>query len=168
MTKEECVNNLREIVSDMPSDECADWIEAVLTAIEALQQEPCEEYISRNAIIEYLQRILSASDINSKYNEGFASGLEFCISNLTTMPSVQPKQKTGHWIPVSESLPKEYGEYICTMSNGDVQECGFVPSGEKGLITGWSTCEADGFKKLDYQDVIAWMPLPEPYKEKMQ
>ena len=74
------------------------------------------------------------------------------------------KDRPTEWIPVSERLPKEYGEYICTMSNGYVQECGFVPSGEKGLVTGWSTCEADGFKKLDYQDVIAWMPLPEPYK----
>ena len=69
------------------------------------------------------------------------------------------------WIPVNEKLPEEYGEYICTMSNGYVQECGFVPNGEKGLIAGWSTCEADGFKKLDYQDVIAWMPLPEKYTE---
>ena len=69
------------------------------------------------------------------------------------------------WIPVSERLPENYGEYICTMSNDNVQECGFVPSGEKGLIPGWSTCEADGFKKLDYRDIIAWMPLPEPYKE---
>ena len=68
------------------------------------------------------------------------------------------------WIPCSERLPEEYGEYICTMSNGDIQECGFVPSGEKELIPGWSTCEADGFKKLDYQDVIAWMPLPSSYQ----
>lgn len=69
------------------------------------------------------------------------------------------------WIPVSERLPEDYGEYICTMNDDNVQECGFVPIGEKGLIPGWSTCEADGFKKLDYRDVIAWMPLPQHYKE---
>lgn len=72
----------------------------------------------------------------------------------------------GGWIPCSERLPEEYGEYICTMSNGNVEECGFVPSDEKGLIPGWATCEADGFRKLDYQDIIAWMPLPQPYKER--
>ena len=70
-------------------------------------------------------------------------------------------------IPCSERLPEDYGEYICTMSNGNVQECGFVPSGTKELIAGWSTCEADGFKKLGYQDIKAWMPLPQPYSESL-
>lgn len=70
----------------------------------------------------------------------------------------------SRWILVSERLPEDYGEYLCTMSNDYVQECGFVPSRERELIAGWSTCEADGFKKLDYQDIIAWMPLPKPWK----
>lgn len=73
------------------------------------------------------------------------------------------------WIPVSSGmLPEDYGEYICTMSDDNVQECGFVPSGIKELISGWSTCEADGFKKLDYRDIKAWMPLPEPYKKESE
>jgi hypothetical protein len=51
------------------------------------------------------------------------------------------------------------------MENGQVQECGFVPEKQKGLITGWSTCEADGHKFLRNKDVLAWMQLPEPYSE---
>jgi len=86
-----------------------------------------------------------------QYEQGYADGL-----------------KADRWIPVSERLPEDYGEYICTMSDDNVQECGFVPSGEKGLISGWSTCEADGFKKLDYRDIKAWMPLPEPYKHEKE
>lgn len=76
--------------------------------------------------------------------------------------------ETHQWISVSEGLPEDYGEYICTMSDDNVQECGFVPIGEKGLIPGWSTCEADGFKKLDYRDIKAWMPLPQHYKEESE
>lgn len=72
----------------------------------------------------------------------------------------------GGWIPCSERLPEEYGEYICTMENGQVEECGFVPEKQKGLIAGWSTCEADGHKFLRNKDVLAWMPLPEPYSER--
>lgn len=78
---------------------------------------------------------------------------------------VQPSADVPQWIPCSERLPEKYGEYICTMQDGQVQECGFVPTTQKGLIPGWSTCEADGYKFLWYEDVIAWMPLPEPYKE---
>lgn len=81
---------------------------------------------------------------------------------IKKLPSAQPEQR---WIPVSEGLPKEYGEYICTMENGQVQECGFVPENQRGLVDGWSTCEADGHKSLGYADVLAWMPLPEPWEE---
>ena len=80
---------------------------------------------------------------------------------LRDLPFVQSE---SHWIPCSERLPEEYGEYICTMKNGQVQECGFVPENQRGLVDGWSTCEADGHKFLGYIDVLAWMPLPEPYK----
>jgi hypothetical protein len=80
-------------------------------------------------------------------------------------PIVVSQPTINNWIPCSERLPEEYGEYICTMENGQVQECGFVPEKQKGLITGWSTCEADGHKFLRNKDVLAWMQLPEPYSE---
>ena len=80
-------------------------------------------------------------------------------------PIVVSQPTINNWIPCSERLPEEYGEYICTMENGQVQECGFVPEKQKGLIKGWSTCEADGHKFLRNKDVLAWMPLPEPYSE---
>lgn len=78
------------------------------------------------------------------------------------------EQPEPQWIPCSERLPEEYGEYICTMENGQVQECGFVPENQRGLVDGWSTCEADGHKFLGYVDVLAWMPLPEPYTERRE
>lgn len=74
-------------------------------------------------------------------------------------------QQESQWIPCGERLPEEYGDYICTMENGQVQECGFVPENQRGLVDGWSTCEADGYKFIGYVDVLAWMPLPEPYEE---
>lgn len=77
------------------------------------------------------------------------------------------------WIPVSERLPEEYGEYLITWKN---------PKYSKTYI-GICECEItdvydhehnrfevewlfDGHITTAYPDsyVIAWMPLPEPYK----
>jgi hypothetical protein len=65
--------------------------------------------------------------------------------------------KVGKWIPCSERLPEEYGNYLVT-SDEDVDIGTFTPNTAK-----WSGCDADGFYWV--YDIIAWMPLPEPYKE---
>lgn len=67
------------------------------------------------------------------------------------------------WIPCSERLPSEYGEYLATV-DGETIEVSYVPR-TKGLINGWSTCDTYGYKRLSDDDVIAWRPLPRPYKE---
>ena len=68
------------------------------------------------------------------------------------------------WIPCSERLPSEYGQYLYTDKNDEVHEGCYCPP-LRGMIRGWSTCEADGFKRLSEEDVIAWQPLPQPYKK---
>lgn len=76
------------------------------------------------------------------------------------------------WIPVSERLPEEYGEYLITWTTSQSKRP-FI-----GISEGEETLEYDHehnrfkFKWLldDYikvypnVEVIAWMPLPEPYK----
>lgn len=74
------------------------------------------------------------------------------------------------WIPVTERLPKKYGQYLVT----------FIPSGgtlwTKVLIAFYSDLMGiakpsfhigevgkDSFVNINEQ-VIAWMPLPTPYK----
>lgn len=64
-----------------------------------------------------------------------------------------------HWIPCSERLPEEYGNYLITTYDGDV-DIGSIDPSRKGV---WSACDADGFYWL--RNVIAWMPLPERYQE---
>ena len=61
------------------------------------------------------------------------------------------------WIPCSERLPEEYGNYLVT-TDKDVDIGTFNPNKAK-----WSCCDADGFYWT--HDILAWMPLPEPYKE---
>ncbi len=57
------------------------------------------------------------------------------------------------WIPVSERLPEESGEYLITIKDRTYLEISwFYPSNKE-----WSYRNAE---------IIAWMPLPKPYKER--
>jgi hypothetical protein len=67
--------------------------------------------------------------------------------------------ESQRWIPVSERLPEENGIYLATY---DGEICG-----ENEPFTGLAEYENGKWvdDEEDYQCVIAWMPLPEPYKE---
>ena len=56
-----------------------------------------------------------------------------------------------HWIPVTERLPEVSGCYLVSVKNDHERRYSKTAWFEKGA---W----------FARQDVIAWMPLPEPYK----
>ena len=62
----------------------------------------------------------------------------------------------GKWIPCSERLPEVDGMYTTTLS-------GELVGTDKPFV-GQSYFE-DGYWEEDGDCVIAWMPLPEPYRE---
>lgn len=43
MTREEHIENLKAMASDMPSDKCADWIESLMAGVKALEQVSSSE-----------------------------------------------------------------------------------------------------------------------------
>lgn len=70
------------------------------------------------------------------------------------------------WIPCSQKLPEEETIYLVTFASGQVGTSSWHKDtkhnrGFDMYMTG--ICEDDSFK---YFGVIAWMPLPEPYKGK--
>lgn len=99
MTREEHIENLKAIASNMPSDKCADWIESLMAGVKALEQEPCEDAISRQAVIDTLTK---------------TSGIRGdALKALYDLPSVTPQPKMGRWI----TLKDEYGdvtEAVCS------------------------------------------------------
>ena len=67
---------------------------------------------------------------------------------------LEQDEKENGWIPVSERLPED-GTYITTLDGELV--------GQEEPFTGM--CGIENGKWDDEDCVIAWMPLPEPYKE---
>ena len=73
---------------------------------------------------------------------------EEAIRSIENLPSVQPEQR---WIPCNERLP-ENGYWLWSAKGGEVQK-DFYWDGH------WENAEKYGY------DVVAWLPLPKPYKE---
>lgn len=110
MTKEE-VKHWLEIELRMWEDECKSEHpikEALRAVIKALEQEPCEDTISRADAKKYL----AAPDANGDR--------VIYESDLDLLPSVQPKVKTGHWI--RELIRNEKGG--CIGAKMICSECG--------------------------------------------
>ena len=79
------------------------------------------------------------------------------------------------WIPCKERLPEEYCECLVTYRTVDMQEfmeiLEYEPSyefdHENGRFKGEWLFPTDDERFTD-SEVIAWQPLPEPYKEDAQ
>ena len=101
------------------------------------------DLISRQAAIDALHMHLM-------YRMGTDSNKKRLDDWINSLPSAQPEPQ---WIPCSEKLPEEMGTYMTT-----------IDYGERGLVAGQRYYYGRGLKWND-ECVIAWMPLPEPYRE---
>lgn len=91
-----------------------------------------------------------------------ANPRETTVAILSTMKTVvhmiNNLAEKGCWIPCSEDMPKDTKTKFITFSDGSV-EAGYYSEGK------W-WCIGDGINlEVKTKGVIAWMPLPEPYKE---
>ena len=62
-------------------------------AMDALQQEPCEDAVSRQAAIDIVQHECGEW-------KGLAKEI---VKQFNGLPPVKPQPKTGHWIPTTEN-----------------------------------------------------------------
>lgn len=93
MTKEEAINAIKEHIDTY---HIIVEIEALEMAIEALEREECEDCISRQSVLDIIEKEEFKGD---------------ALSEIEKLPSVNPKKrKTGHWITWKEAdndIPSE-------------------------------------------------------------
>ena len=162
MTKEErikLINHLkysRSIGADYTlTDEDVDEI------IEALEHKPCEDAISRQAVLDYINDDLGLGDEEYGLDAERLVELGKSYKYVKSLPSVTPQSK---WIPAYERLPEPNRLVLCDITTG-VTETYFLAcwndiqnDWEEG-IGGYRLLERD----LGYK-VIEWQPLPELYR----
>ena len=111
---------------------------------------------------------LKETIIEMRDNDGTGTQQEVCkfLANYMEILEKQIQEpKTGEWIPVSERLPEDSGEYLVTVIDEDVETYKHMEIAWYAHPKDYDVEEGDWRELMFNEKVIAWMPLPEPYKE---
>ena len=78
---------------------------------------------------------------------------EICLSELNVLKMIIEQPTVDKWIPCKERLPDKQGEYL-TFIESEGKTCYDI-----------SMYDCYSWNYTENCSVLAWMPLPEPYKE---
>ena len=147
------------------------------------------DVISRNLITQTLNKMdryvaeeLTLCDTDKKFPKNEVFIVDDVYEQIVEqLPSVNPQPKTG-WIPVSEKLPEDIKPVIVTWKNIDPKsyyqyivgkhfigtahykggKWFWYSSVTEDLLAEYGRCDSEEFDEAI--EVIAWMPLPQPYE----
>lgn len=88
MTKEEALKRVKGYLTDYLPIEDSGELDEIM---EALKQEPCEDAISRQAVLDIAKSSRSNWIDNS-----------VLFKRVNELPSVNPQPKMGHWLPYAK------------------------------------------------------------------
>ena len=114
--------------------------------------------MTNHEAIRFLHNMIDQEHGRSIGADGFYR--ELCAYHVDALRTAIKALSQRRWIPVSEGLPEEHKIYLVTYVTKTgrryVRDCECSYAGQSPRHIEWS-------KKIS-GDVIAWMPLPEPYK----
>ena len=154
--------NTGETFTEPRNDMDKTTIDACRGAIKILEQENCEDAISRayvEPIVEEIENIC-------------ANGDDYILNLLADIKNalpVTPQQKTEHWIPVSERLPETFEFVNCTCHSliddreDWVVETVYIPQLSDSPYSDWGNIPMLNEGNCE---VVAWIhrDIPKPYK----
>lgn len=100
--------------------------------------------------------VYSKADNYSDKSLELASRANTVKNAVSTAITALEHQQSGGWIPVSERLPLDTGYYTITNKLGRLENLWFKATEKK-----WYFFHSD----VEHLQVVAWRPLPQPYKE---
>lgn len=107
------------------------------------------------------QRLADNSNFDGWHEEDieYSAKAEMC-EELKEIVQEVAEEYNGGWIPCSERLPSDDDIYIVTVE---------YPNSETLVQYGWfdknGVCWYVGMQEFRTSNVLAWMSLPQPYKE---
>lgn len=109
-----------------------------------------------NSRINYCPLCRAVLRTNAYYGDGtvVCDECDFHFAVIECEEKEQDVEEETRWIPCSERLPENAMNVIAQFSSGTVTELRYAGNGIFEGIYDYST-----------KVIIAWMPLPEPYRE---
>ena len=135
MTREEAKRILEFDLDHIHNDESK---AALRIAIKALEQEPCDDAISRQAACDAILKYKSITSNPDSYDKAFDDGLYTAMAEIGhNVPSVIPQPKIGKWY-IRDTYPQECTCWDCSECQETVFEkskycpnCGCRMEGEE-------------------------------------
>ena len=132
MDRDEFMELVYETFADEPDNVLANGIIEAADAYaehekaQLSQQGTTSDLISRAETVEHLRRMLEATVPNTDYDEGFVDGVEFGVSTVSTMPTIQPERKKGEWLPDNNNAYEMRFVCSCCKESEVVPTIGFT------------------------------------------
>ena len=114
MRREELIRDLKYNMEKYENDFVSIFVGTDISSLckdvlDYLEQEPCDDCISRQAAI----------DVVSKWFDKIQLNGDICLDGITSLPSVTPESKVGHWTERKKWV--DTGYFLSTCS-----ECGSI------------------------------------------
>ena len=151
MTREEAIDLLDTLIGMVEDSRNSDYDTAFRMGIKALEQEPCEDAISRQIIYDYVESHIQ--EINTGYgdlNKHTNRILRMIMEYIDKLPSVAPQPKTGHWEWAQYDYNPNIGNWHCSECK-NIAVVG-VKKNEEGGIPIYKYCPNCGAKMIEPQE----------------
>lgn len=130
--------------------------------------------IDADELVNLLENNLqSFEEMISEHGKGIAHGTRIALGLVKEQPTISLENPQPQWIPVTEKLPENEGDFIVTANDSITglfvvkDHCYKGTDGKMQFlnqIDGNLYHNHDGELKRHTRNITAWMPLPEPYK----